>query len=98
MLAEEIYGPFEKGHVVMGDSGRTLDMGGASAAIGGSHGGMVLRRTAAEARRLLIEMAANALGLPASELTVTDGVGPAVAEPSRQISYAALSGAAALAS
>ena len=36
--------------VVMGDSALTLDMGGASAAIGVSHGGMMLRRTAAEAR------------------------------------------------
>jgi nicotinate dehydrogenase subunit B len=92
MVAEEIDIAFEKVRVVMGDSGRTLDMGGASAAIGVSHGGMVLRRTAAEARRLLIEMAANALGLPAGELTVTDGVVHAVAAPSRQISYSELIG------
>ena len=47
MVAEEIDVPFERVRIVMGDSGRTLDMGGASAAIGVSHGGMVLRRTAA---------------------------------------------------
>src|SRR5258708_1704766 len=92
MVAEEIDVAFEKVRVVMGDSGRTLDMGGASAAIGVSHGGMVLRRTAAEARRLLIEMAANALGLPADQLTVTDGVVHAVADPGRRISYAELIG------
>jgi len=49
MVAEEIDVPFERVRVVMGDSGLTLDMGGASAAIGVSHGGMVLRRTAAQA-------------------------------------------------
>src|SRR6516225_10930883 len=50
MVAEEIDVPWERVRVVMGDSALTLDMGGASAAIGVSHGGMVLRRTAAEAR------------------------------------------------
>src|SRR5438093_8010939 len=67
MVAEEIDVPFERVRVVMGDSALTLDMGGASAAIGVSHGGMVLRRTAAEARRLLIEMAAKPLGMPAEQ-------------------------------
>ncbi len=92
MVAEEIDVPFERVRVVMGDSGLTLDMGGASAAIGVSHGGMVLRRTAAQARRLLIEMAASALGLPVDALTVSDGVVHAVADPSRKISYAELIG------
>ena len=59
MVAEEIDVPYERVRVVMGDSALTLDMGGASAAVGVSHGGMVLRRTAAEARRLLIEMASQ---------------------------------------
>jgi nicotinate dehydrogenase subunit B len=92
MVAEEIDVPFERVRVIMGDSGLTLDMGGASAAIGVSHGGMVLRRTAAQARRLLIEMAAAALGLPADTLTVTDGVVHAAADPARKISYAELIG------
>src|SRR5260370_143638 len=92
MVAEEIDVAFERVHVVMGDNALTLDMGGASAAIGVSHRGMVLRRTAAEARRLLIEMAGKALGLPASELTVTDGVVHAVADPGKRISYAELIG------
>ena len=92
MVAEEIDVPLEKVHVVMGDSATTLDMGGASAAIGVSQGGMALRRTAAQARRLLIELAGQALGIPAQELTVTDGVVHAVADPKRSISYADLIG------
>jgi nicotinate dehydrogenase subunit B len=92
MVAEEIDVPFEHVRVVMGDSGRTLDMGGASAAIGVSHGGMVLRRTAALARHLLIEMAGEALGTPADQLTVTDGVVRAASDPTKQISYAQLIG------
>src|SRR3974390_2356961 len=49
MVAEEIDVPYERVRVVMGDTALTLDMGGASAAIGVSHGGMMLRRSAAEA-------------------------------------------------
>src|SRR5262245_5077410 len=74
MVAEEIDVAYERVRVVMGDSALTLDMGGASAAIGVSHGGTMLRRTAAETRRLLVEMASEKLGVPASELSVTDGV------------------------
>src|SRR5215470_4542704 len=92
MVAEEIDVPFERVRVVMGDSALTLDMGGASAAIGVSHGGMVLRRTAAEARHLLVEVAAKSLGVPAAELTVTDGVVHAVANPAKRVSYAELIG------
>jgi len=92
MVAEEIDVPFERVRVVMGDSALTLDMGGASAAIGVSHGGMVLRRTAAEARRLLIEMAARSLDLPAAQLTVSDGVVHSRNDPAKRVSYAELIG------
>src|SRR5262245_43708893 len=80
MVAEEIDVPFERVRVVMGDSALTLDMGGASAAVGVSHGGMMLRRTAAEARRLLVAMASAKLDLPPDQLTVTDGVVHAIAD------------------
>src|SRR5262249_61823179 len=95
-VAEEIDVPYERVRVVMGDSRLTLDMGGASAAVGVSHGGMVLRRTAAEARRLLIAMASAKLNVPAAELTVTDGVVHAVADKTRRASYAELIGGGAL--
>ena len=85
MVAEEIDVAYERVRVVMGDSTTTLDMGGASAAIGVSHGGTMLRRTAAEARRLLLDMAATALGLPAGELAVNDGV--VHASPTRSAAF-----------
>src|SRR4029079_5729424 len=93
MVAEEIDVPLERVRIVMGDSARTLDMGGASAAIGVSHGGTMLRHTAAEARRLLIEMAAEKLGLPAYDLTVTDGVVDGIKDETKRVSYAELIGA-----
>jgi CO/xanthine dehydrogenase Mo-binding subunit len=92
MVAEEIDVAYERVRVVMGDSALTLDMGGASAAIGVSHGGTMLRRTAAETRRLLIEMAGTKLGIATNELTVTNGVVHAVADNTRRVTYAELIG------
>ncbi len=96
LVAEEIDVPWERVRVVMGDSALTVNMGGATAGNGLRQGGLIMRRTAAEARRLLIEMAGKALNKPAAELTVTDGVvhalsGPAT-DPSQRISYAELVG------
>src|SRR4051812_37994292 len=92
MVAEEIDVRYERVRVVMGDSALTMDMGGASAAVGISHGGMVLRRTAAEARRLLVAMARQKLGVPAEQLTVTDGVVHSKDDAGKRVSYAELIG------
>ncbi len=59
MIAEEFDVPLDRVHLVMGDTGRTVNMGGASAATGVSRAGMNLRKMAAEARRLMIDHAAD---------------------------------------
>ena len=92
MVAEELDVPFEHVRMVMSDTSRTVNMGGASGALGVSRSGMQLRSCAAEARRLLIAMAAEPLGLPAERLTVTDGVVHAVDDPAKKLSYAAIIG------
>src|ERR1700733_11719937 len=46
MVAEELDVPLERVDIVMGDTARTLNMGGASAATGISRAGMVLRAMA----------------------------------------------------
>jgi nicotinate dehydrogenase subunit B len=92
MVAEELDMPLERVHLVMGDTGRTVNMGGASAATGVSRGGMNLRNMAAEARRLMIDMAAKTLGVSADRLVVSDGVIHDTADPNKRISYADLIG------
>jgi CO/xanthine dehydrogenase Mo-binding subunit len=92
MIAEEFDVPLDRVHLVMGDTGRTVDMGGASAATGVSRAGMNLRRMSAEARRLMIDQAASKLGVPAERLTVTDGVIHDTTDASKRISYAELVG------
>jgi nicotinate dehydrogenase subunit B len=92
MVAEELDVPLERVHLVMGDTGRTINMGGASAATGVSRAGMNLREMAAESRRLMIGMAAKTLGVAAERLTVDDGVVHDAADAKRRISYADLIG------
>jgi nicotinate dehydrogenase subunit B len=92
LVAEEIDVPWERVRVVMGDTALTVDMGGATAGNGLRQGGIIMRQTAAEARRLLIEMAGRVLEMPAADLTVTDGVVHSLADAKKRISYAELIG------
>jgi len=92
MVAEELDVPLDRVDLVMGDTGRTVNMGGASAATGVSRAGMNLREMAAEARRLMIDMAAARLGVPPERLVVIDGEIQDTEIPSRRISYAELIG------
>jgi CO/xanthine dehydrogenase Mo-binding subunit len=91
MVAEELDVPLERVRMVMSDTARTVNMGGASGALGVSRSGMHLRSCAAEARRLLLDMAASALGTSADTLSVTDGV-IRTASGDATISYAQLIG------
>jgi CO/xanthine dehydrogenase Mo-binding subunit len=84
MVAEELDVPFERVRMVMSDTARTINMGGASGALGISRSGMHLRSCAAEARRLLLLAAEKPLGVPAARLTVTDGVGTGSRRPGAQ--------------
>jgi hypothetical protein len=92
LVAEEVDVPWERVRVVMGDTGQCVNMGGATAGNGLRQGGIIMRQTAAEARRLLIEMGSKNLGVPVAELTVTDGVVHSVSDPKKRVSYAQLIG------
>ena len=88
MVAEELDVALDSVHVVMGDTARTVNMGGASAATGISRAGMNLRRMAAEARRLLLEAAGHRLGVASERLAISDGMVRDAADASKRISYA----------
>jgi nicotinate dehydrogenase subunit B len=92
IVAEELDVAFDQVTVVLGDTAHTLNMGGASAASGISKGGATLRNTAAEARRLLVEMASRKLDIPEDRLGVTDGVISVTDDPAKRVSYGDLLG------
>ncbi|MGB6661005.1 MAG: molybdopterin cofactor-binding domain-containing protein, partial [Xanthobacteraceae bacterium] len=74
MVAEELDAPFASVKMFMGDTATSVNQGGASGSTGVQDGGKQLRFAAAEARRVLVEMAADKLGIPADQLQVTDAV------------------------
>jgi nicotinate dehydrogenase subunit B len=92
MVAEELDVPFERVTVIMGDTATSVNQGGASGSTGVQFGGKQMRAAAAEARRVLVEMAAAKLGVAAAELTVSDGVVHAKGDPAKKATYAELIG------
>src|SRR5690242_5280979 len=92
IVAEELDVPFRSVTVVMGDTATSVNQGGASGSTGIQLGGKQMRMAAAEARRVLVEMAAAALSTPADRLAVSDGVVRAADDPAKRISYAQMIG------
>jgi CO/xanthine dehydrogenase Mo-binding subunit len=92
MVAEELDVPFKAVKVYLADTATSVHQGGASGSTGIQLGGKQMRMAAAEARRVLVEMAAQKLTVPAADLTVVDGVVQAKADPSKKASYAELIG------
>ncbi len=92
MVAEELDVPFKAVTVIMGDTATSVNQGGASGSTGIQMGGKQMRMAAAEARRVLVDMAAAKLGLPADALAVTDGVVHAKGDETKKASYAELIG------
>ena len=73
----------------MGNTASSVNQGGASGSTGVQFGGKQMRMAAAEARRVLVEMAAAKLGVGADTLKVNDGV---VSDGSKSTTYAELIG------
>jgi nicotinate dehydrogenase subunit B len=92
IMAGELDMPYEKTAVVMGSTDVTVDQGGSGGSDALQTDGYPMRRVAAEARRVLLEMAATQFGVPVAALVVSDGVISIAAEPSRKITYGELIG------
>jgi nicotinate dehydrogenase subunit B len=92
IVAEELDVPFKSVEVLMGDTATSVNQGGASGSTGIQLGGKQMRMAAAEARRVLVEMAAAALSTPADRLKVNDGVVSAADDKAKHISYAQMIG------
>ena len=92
IVAEELDVPFKAVKVFMGDTATSVNQGGASGSTGLQLGGKQMRMAAAEARRVLVEMAAAKLGSPADQLIVVDGVVSAAFNRDKKVSYADLIG------
>jgi nicotinate dehydrogenase subunit B len=92
IVAEELDVPFHAVRVDLADTATSVNQGGASGSTGIQDGGKQMRVAAAEARRVLVEMAAAKLNVAADQLTVTDGVVHAKDDAAKKASYAELIG------
>jgi CO/xanthine dehydrogenase Mo-binding subunit len=92
IVAEELDVPFKTVKVIMADTAYTVNQGGASGSTGIQMGGKQMRMAAAEARRVLVEMAAGLLSVPADKLMVNDGAVSATDDKSKRVSYAEMIG------
>ncbi|MBN9460467.1 MAG: molybdopterin-dependent oxidoreductase [Burkholderiales bacterium] len=92
IVAEELDVPFERVHMVLGDTARAPNQGLTIASASIQVTAVPLRQAAAQARAFLVERAAEVLGAAPGSLTVRDGMvecsdGP---EAGRRIGYGAL--------
>ena len=92
IVAEELDVPVARVRIVMGDTATSVNQGGASGSTGIERGGITLRFAAAEARRVLLAMAAERWGVTADRLAVVEGVITVAGDASRQVSYGELIG------
>jgi nicotinate dehydrogenase subunit B len=92
IVAEELDVSFARVTVVQSDTGRTPNQGSTTGSKTLQNGGPVIRRAAAEARQVLLALAAGQLGAPVDKLVVANGVVSVAGTPSNSVSYAALVG------
>jgi nicotinate dehydrogenase subunit B len=92
IVADELDVPVTRVKVVMGDTATSLNQGGASNASGIEQGSAPLRHAAAEARRLLVDMAAQHLKTGADQLSVSDGIVSVTGDTKRRVGYGELIG------
>ena len=92
MMSDELDIPFDKTTCIMGTTNLTVDQGGSGGSDAIQVDGWPMRRVAAEARRILLDMASKRFGVPVDDLTVNDGVITVKADPTKKITYGELIG------
>jgi CO/xanthine dehydrogenase Mo-binding subunit len=92
IMADELDIAYDKTSCVMGSTDVTVDQGGSGGSDALQTDGYPMRRVAAEARRVLLDMASTRLGVPVTALVVTDGVVSVAADPARKVTYGELIG------
>src|SRR5215831_16755109 len=92
MMADELDIAYDKTTCIMGSTDITVDQGGSGGSDPIQTDGWPMRRVAAEARRVLLEMGSTRLGVPVDQLTVSEGVIAMKADPSKRVTYGQLIG------
>ena len=92
MMADELDIAYDKTSLIMGSTDTTVDQGGSGGSDAIQVDGWPARRVAAEARRVLLELASARFSVPVGELAVANAVISTKADPTRQVTYGELIG------
>ena len=92
LMSDELDIAFDKTTCIMGRTDTTVDQVGSGGSTAMERDSWPMRRVAAEARRVLLDMGATRLGVPVEQLTVHDAVISVAADPSRRVTYGELIG------
>jgi nicotinate dehydrogenase subunit B len=92
MMCDELDIAYDDTDLVMGSTDVTPDQGGSGGSDGIQRDGWPMRRVAAEARRVLLEMASERFEVPVDELGVSNAVIGLRSDPARTVTYAELIG------
>src|SRR5436190_2340112 len=92
MMADELDMAYNKTACVMGSTDITVDQGGSGGSNAIQTSAIPMRRVAAEARRVLLELASKQFGVPADQLAVSEGVITVKSDPSKRVTYGQLVG------
>ncbi len=92
MMSDELDIAYDKTTLRMGSTDVTVDQGGSGGSDAIQTDGWPMRRAAAEARRVLLDMAAGRFGVPVDQLAVSAGVISVKADPARKVTYGELIG------
>lgn len=92
LIADELDVDVDDISVVIGDTARCANQGGASGSTGLQRSGVAFQHAAAEARLVLMEKASSVLASSVETLETADGAVRVAATPARSVSYAELIG------
>jgi nicotinate dehydrogenase subunit B len=92
LMSDELDFPYDKTTCIMGSTDITVDQGGSGGSTAMERDSWPMRRVAAEARRVLLDMASASLGVPVDRLIVSEGVITVTGDPSKRVTYGQLIG------
>jgi nicotinate dehydrogenase subunit B len=92
LMADELDIAYDRTTLIMGNTDVTPDQGGSGGSDALQTDAYPMRRVAAEARRVLLDMGASRFGVPVDQLAVSAGVVSVKADPSRRVTYGELIG------
>jgi len=92
MMSDELDIAYDKTTLVMGRTDTTPNQGGSGGSSAIERDGWPMRRAAAEARRILLELAGKHLECPVSELMVQNATIALSSDPAKSVTYAQLVG------